>query len=495
MAEIELIDTTVRDGNQSLWGATGLTTAMMLEIAPVMDRVGFGAIDFTTSTHMAVAVRYQRENPWERIRLVRQAMPKTPLSFLTTGMRFISWEIADKEVMELAFNLLVRAGMRRFAIMDPMNDTTAMAAMGRLARKAGFETLVVGLTYTVSPIHDDAYYAARARALVAENLFDRVYIKDPGGLLTPERTRTLVPAITSAIGTVRLELHSHCTIGLAPFSYLVGAEIGVTSLHTAARPLALGTSQPPADRTIANLRDLGHRVDVDDAALLEMDTYFGALAQAEGLARGRAQEYDSSYFRHQMPGGMLGTMRRQLTEMNRLHLLPQVLEEVARVRAELGYPIMVTPLSQVVGTQAVMNILNGGRYEKVPDEVIRYVIGRFGKSAMPLDPDVEDRIRSSPRAKELAAEPGMPSLSELRRRIGRTIPEEEFLLRAVMPAEQVDAMLAAGPAKRGYNPALKPAMDLLRGVTARRDLSHASFNGKGVRIELNGAARSSVRGQ
>ena len=184
MAKIDLIDTSVRDGNQSLWGATGLDTGMMLEIAPVMDRVGFAAIDFTTSTHMAVAVRFQRENPWERIRLMRASMPQTPLSFLTTGMRFISWETASAELMQIAFIKLVEAGIRRFAIMDPMNDTAAMAAMARLARQAGVESIVAALTYTVSPIHDDAWFAARARELLKSGRYDRLYVKDPGGLLS-----------------------------------------------------------------------------------------------------------------------------------------------------------------------------------------------------------------------------------------------------------------------------------------------------------------------
>ena len=488
MASIELIDTTVRDGNQSLWGATGLTTAMMLEIAPVMDRVGFSAIDFTTSTHMAVAVRYQRENPWERIRLMHEAMPNTPLSFLTTGMRFISWEVANSEVMQLAFGLLTNSGIRRFAIMDPMNDTAAMSTMAALARKAGVETVVGALTYTVSPIHDDAYYVARAGELVGSGRFDRLYIKDPSGLLTPERARTLIPAIRRATASMGLELHSHCTIGLAPFSYLVGAESGINALHVAVKPLANGPSQPSAERTVANLRDLGHQIDIDDAALAEMSTYFGALADAEGLEQGRPQEYDTSYFRHQMPGGMLGTMRRQLAEIKRLHLLPQVLEEAERVRAELGYPIMVTPFSQIVGAQAVMNVVNGGRYEAVPDEVIRYVIGRFGKPAMKLEPNVEDRIRSGARAKELEAEAGMAPLSELKKRIGPHFSDEEFLLRATMPGDQVDAMLAAGPARRGYNPSLRPAIELLRGLASRRHLRHVIIETKDVRVECSASA-------
>lgn len=494
MARIDLVDTTVRDGNQSLWGATGLTTAMMLEIAPVMNRVGFSAIDFTTSTHMAVAVRFQRENPWERLRLMAEAAPDTPLSFLTTGMRFISWEVAGHDVMELAFTLLVRNGIRRFAIMDPMNDTAAMATVAGLARRAGAGTTVAALTYTVSPVHTDEYFAARAAELTASGCFDRLYIKDPGGLLTPERARTLVSAVAQAIGSLPLELHSHCTIALAPFSYLEGVDKGVTCVHVAATPVANGTSQPPAERTVANLRQLGHTVDVDDEALKEMSAYFAALADAEGLEQGQPQDYDASYFRHQMPGGMLGTLRRQLSEMKRLALLPQVLEEVGRVRAELGYPIMVTPFSQIVGTQAVMNIVGGERYANVPDEVIRYVIGRFGKPAMPLDGNVEDRIRASARAKELAAEPAMAPLPELRKKFGAHLADEEFLLRAVMPAEQVDAMLAAGPARRRYNPALRPAMSLLRGLLQKDQFNHVAVEAKGVKIELRrtGAGRAAT---
>lgn len=493
MSKIDLIDTTVRDGNQSLWGATGLTTAMMLGIAPAMNRVGYTAMDFTTSTHMAVAVRYQRENPWERIRLMAAAMPDTPLSFLTTGMRFISWETAGQDLMEFAFTLLVKAGIRRFAIMDPANDTPAMIGMAKLARRAGVETVVAALTYTVSPIHDDAHFAARAGELAVAADFDHLYIKDPGGLLTPERARTLVPAIRRALTREPLELHSHCTIGLAPFTYLAGAESGVGALHVAARAAANGTSQPHAGRVVSNLRNLGFEVDVDDEALAAVDTYFDQLVAAEGLQPGMPQEYDNSYFRHQMPGGMLGTMRRQLSEMKRLQLFPQVLDETERVRAELGYPIMVTPFSQIVGTQAVMNIVSGTRYSTIPDEVIRYVTGKFGKPAAPVDPNVEDRIRSSARAKDLDAEPGMPPVGELRKRFGAGLSDEEFLLRAVMPADQVDAMLAAGPAKLSYRAGSRPALELLRGLAKRSGASRVNVETKGVKIDLmaHGRAKTS----
>jgi oxaloacetate decarboxylase (Na+ extruding) subunit alpha len=482
---ISLVDTTLRDGNQSNWGATGLDTAMMIQVAPTMDRVGFSAIDFTTSTHMAVAVRFSRQDPWERLRLFKQAAPKTPLSFLTTGMRFISWETASHELMGYAFGLLARNGIERFAVMDPMNNVPAMVTMAELTRKAGGTSIVAALTFTLSPLHDDAHYADAARRLVVSGKFDGLYLKDPGGLVTPERAKTLLPAIKAAVDPFALEFHSHCTIGLGPFSYLEAAQSGATVLHTSSSAAANGTGQPAMSPVIRNLRDLGLAVDVDDDAVAEMDAYFTAMAEAEGLSHGTPGEFDRSYFRHQMPGGMMGTMKRQLAETNRLHLLPQVLEEVERVRADLGYPIMVTPFSQVVGAQALMNVLSGERYKNVPDEVTRYVLGRFGAPAMPLNPDVEDRITSSARARELGAEPQMASLADLRKKIGKHYSDEEFLLRAVMPAEQVDAMIAAGPAPLGYNPQASTIKKLIRELTKRKGLGRVKISKPGFQLELS----------
>ena len=483
---IDLVDTTVRDGNQSNWGATGLDTGMMLQIAPVMERVGFHAIDFLASTHMGVAVRFKKEDPWERLRLMRAACPTTPLQFLTTGMRFISWEVASDELMEFAFRLLVNNGIDRFAIMDPMNNVPAMLNMASLTRRAGGSRIVAALTFTLSPLHDDAHFAEAARALTATGRFDRLYLKDPGGLVTPERAKTLIPALKAVMGAVPLEFHSHTTIGLAPFSYLEAAPLGAATLHTSARGAANGTGQPWAGAVVSNLRDMGLSVDVDDAALAQMDAYFAALVQAEGLVDGQPGEFDRAYFRHQMPGGMMGTMKRQLAETKRLHLLPQVLEEVERVRADLGYPIMVTPFSQVVATQALLNVVGGERYGVVPDEVTRYVLGRFGAPAMPLNSKIEDRIRSSKRAKELEEEPHMASLDELRAKIGKGYSDEEFLLRAVMPADQVDAMKAAGPARRDYDPAHRPAMKLLRELAARKDIGSVKISRPGLTLELSG---------
>jgi oxaloacetate decarboxylase (Na+ extruding) subunit alpha len=490
MADVQLVETSLRDGNQCLWAALGVDTARTLTIAPVMDRVGFKAIDFTTSTHMGVAVRYKKEDPWERIRLMAAATPNTPLQFMSTGFRFISWETAHAEFMALAFRVLARNGIRRFCLADPMNDADSNIACARLVKQGGGEYVIAALVFTLSPVHDDAHYAAAARKLAACRDIDALYIKDPGGLLSPNRARTLIPAIKAVIGAKPLELHAHCTIGLAEHTYMDAPGYGVSALQCASGAAADGTSNPPAERVVANLRALGHSVRVDDEALKEVGSYFTRLAEAEGLPMGQPQAFDAAYLQHQLPGGMVGTMRRHLAESRLSHLEGAVIEELGRVREELGWPIVMTPFAQIVLTQAVMNVTNRERYRVIPDEAIRYAIGRFGKPNVPIDQNVMDRIESLPRTKELRAQAPMASLGELRQQLGEGWSDEEFLLRATMPAGQVDAMRAAGPAARHYNPTLKPVMSLIRQLAEHRDLSHVSVEKPGFRLEMRRHARA-----
>jgi oxaloacetate decarboxylase alpha subunit len=484
MATLRLVETSLRDGNQSLWAALGVDTARTLAIAPVLDRAGYKAIDFTTSTHMGVAVRYKQEDPWERIRLTAAAMPNTPLQFLSTGFRFISWETASPDFMALAYKTLVRNGMRRFALADPMNDVEGNLAGARMAKAGGADYVVAALVYTVSPIHDDAHYAQRARALAASPDVDALYIKDPGGLLTPTRARTLIAAVMAVIGGKPLELHAHCTIGLADLAYLEGADLGVETLQCASGAAGDGTSNPPVERVIANLKALGHSVDIDEEAALEAGRYFSALAEAEGLPVGRPQAFDAAYYQHQLPGGMVGTMRRHLGEQRASHLEGRVITEIGRVREELGWPIVMTPFAQMVLTQAVMNVTGAERYAVIPDEVVRYALGRFGRPNVPIAGHVMDRIMSSPRARELADQPDMAELADLRRRLGATLSDEDFLLRATMPGEQVDAMQAAGPAPRDYDPETRKAMAVLRNLLSKRNEGPVSLSRPGFNLEL-----------
>jgi oxaloacetate decarboxylase alpha subunit len=272
--------------------------------------------------------------------------------------------------------------------------------------------------------------------------------------------------------------------------YMNAADWGVSAVQCASGAASDGISNPPSERVVANLRELGHQVDVDDEALAEVGRYFTRLADAEGLPAGQPQAFDASYFRHQLPGGMVGTMRRHLAESRLSHLEGAVVEELDRVRQELGWPIVMTPFSQMLLTQAVMNVTGEERYAVVPDEVIRYVLGKFGKPNVAIAPEVMDRIDSLPRTRELRQETGMPPLPELRKRIGQDLCDEEFLLRATMPAAQVDAMKAAGPAPQSYNPNIVPVMSLIRQLAARRDITQISVEKAGFRLKLKTRART-----
>jgi len=469
MADIELIDVSCRDGNQSNWSATGLNTSQIVQIAPVMDRVGFRSLDFVSSTAMGVSVRTFRENPWSKNRLISALMPNTPLQLIGTGLRFISWETQDDDFMRLVYRRLVASGITRFAVLDPMLDFEAMRQSARIIREEGGTEIVAALTYTVSSVHDDACYARLAAEVAACPDMDRAYIKDPAGLLTPERARTLIPAIIGNLGGKPLELHSHCTIGLAPYTYMVAAGLGVSTLHVALGPLANGSSLPSAMRVVANLREHGHRVDINDHALKSATSYFTRLAEAEGLPVGQPQDYDAAFIRHQVAGGVMTTTRRQLEEIKLGQRFDDVMFEVDKVRAELGYPIMVTPFPQIVCTQALFNVIGKERYEQIPDQVIRYVLGLFGRPIAPIDPNVKDRILASPRAREIMAEPPAPSLAELRRKVGSHLSDDEFLLRATMPSDQVDAMLAAPQPSGRYNPELVGLIRMVKAAAQRGD--------------------------
>jgi oxaloacetate decarboxylase (Na+ extruding) subunit alpha len=468
---VDIVDTTMRDGNQSLWSATGLTTQDVLSIAPTVDRVGFHAADFTSSTHMAVSVRFHREDPWERIRLVGAAMPATPLSFITTGMRFISWAPADEDVMRLAFCCVVRNGIRRFQVADPSNDPQRLRRLAVMAKEEGVEEVVIGLTYSVSPVHTHDYYAERAAALADCAEMDRLYLKDPGGLLTPAAVRELAPHLLRAARGRTVELHSHCTIGLAPFVYMEGLRSGFEVLHTAVAPLARGTSNPAAETTTRNLEAEGfsHRLDLD--ALAAVSDHFRALAREKGLPVGVPQEFDATYYHHQLAGGMVSTTRRMLDELGRPELYDAVLDEVGRVRAEMGYPIIVTPVSQLVATQAARNVIDGERWSNVSDETVRYFLGHYGEPAAPVSPEVAERVLSRPRAEELRhLEP--LHLEGARERFGRRISDEELLLRLTMPGEQVDAMRASQPAERSApRPGRHPVVVLLHEVAKRKSIT------------------------
>ena len=362
-SEIKFIDTTLRDGNQSLWDATGLKTETILKLAPLVDQVGFKAVDFTSSIHMGVAVRYHKENPWEKIRLAAQAMPHTPLSFGTTGRRFIGFKRSPDSVMALVMERMAANGIRRVWLIDAAHEMTVINNNARMAKAAGIEDFVVALSYTISPVHTDDYYASKADEIAENPDVDTIYLKDQGGLLTPERVRTLIPAIQPNLHGKPFEIHSHCTTGLALQVYREAIRLGVDTVHTAIPPLADGTSQPSIFDVLKDLRSDGHQAHVRDETLQEISGILHDLARTESRSPGAPQSYDPSYYEHQVPGGMVSTLKRQLAEAGMTDRLGEVMIEIVQVRRDLGYPIMVTPLSQFVATQATMNVVSGEKLQ------------------------------------------------------------------------------------------------------------------------------------
>jgi len=279
-------------------------------------------------------------------------------------------------------------------VVDPSNEVPRLRRVAAMARQEGVEQVVLGLTYSVSEVHTHAYYAERAAALADCAEMDALYLKDPGGLLTPDAVRELAPHFVAAAGHRVAELHSHTTIGLAPIVYLEGARAGFQVLHTAVGPLARGTSNPAAETTVRDLVASGfsHRLDLD--ALGEMANHFRRLAIERDLPVGLPQEFDATYYHHQLAGGMVSTTRRMLEEQHRPELFDAVLDEVGRVRAEMGYPIIVTPVSQMVATQALRNVVDAERWSNVSVETIRYFLGHYGEPSAPVDPAIADRVLS-----------------------------------------------------------------------------------------------------
>ena len=462
---IGVVDTTLRDAHQCLW-ATRMTTAHMLPVADRMDNIGFERVDIAGTIQFDVCVRFLKENPWERIRRMREKLQKTPMSSFTRSKSLVSFDFVPDDIVELWVERLVANGCREIGTFDGLNDVDNMLVTIDAARRLGVRT-IGAVAYGLSPVHTDDVYVKTATDLVTRGKVDAIWIKDAGGLLTVDRIRTLVPALRKAIKDVPIELHSHCMTGVAPLVYLEGILAGADSVHTSIAPLANGAAQPATQSTVRNLRAMGYRVDVDDELIEEVGEHFRRVAAQEGKPLGEMQEYDAFHYEHQLPGGMLANFKVQLADLGMSNKFQEVLEECARVRKELGYPILITPFAQFVGTQAVMNVIHGERYRVVPDEVKKYALGYYGKLLAPVAPDVMDRIvaNGSPTI-PLQSSPLAPAVDQLRRKYSG-MSDDERVLHFMYAGNQVDLMLAEGPMKTGYE-FEAPLVRLVRELAARK---------------------------
>lgn len=427
MDEIKFVDTTLRDGQMSLW-ASGMKTEMILPVASQMDEVGFSAIELLATAFFKKCVCELRDDPWERIRLVAENITKTPLRMIT-GLRsgFQNW---SPSTWALLLERLAAHGIREVRLTDPCNNMSSLSQAISISRNAGIEA-IANIVFSVSPKHNDEYYAQKARE---GGLLDvrHLCLKDPGGLLTPERTRTLIPVLLQNSDGKLAEIHTHCTTGLGPLCVLEAIRLGIKVVDTAIPPLAYGSSLPSVFNVARNARVLGYRPMINEEPIHMVAEHLMSIAKQESLPIGAPVEYDVDYYAHQIPGGMISNLRHQLGQLGMEDKLAEVLKEASQVRIDFGYPIMVTPYSQIVGSLATMNVMTGERYRQVSDEVIRYALGFYGEEeANSIDPSVRDIILNRPRAKQLAGcKPPDFSIDDLRKRWGGPdISDDELLLR------------------------------------------------------------------
>jgi oxaloacetate decarboxylase (Na+ extruding) subunit alpha len=467
MSEVKFVDTTLRDGQASLW-AENMRTGMMLAVADRIDNAGFQAIELIASSHIKKCVRELREDPFERMRLIAKKITKTPLRAIGSE-RLSAFELTPDSVNELWFERMVANGIKQLRISNPSNDPSGWKKSVTRAKRNGLLT-ILNLIFSVSPKHTDEHYARKAREAAALRP-DFLCLKDPGGLLTPERTISLIKVMQREAPAFPLELHVHCTTGLGPLCALEAIKLGVELIDTSVPPLANASSNPSVFNVAQNSRALGYSPVIDEQALKSVDKDLTFFAKRENMPIGAPVEYDYSQYVHQVPGGMISNLHFQLKNLGLLHRLPEVLEECVQVREELGYPIMVTPLSQFVGSQAAINVIKGERYAQVTDQVIQYATGHWGKqAAAEVDPTIKARILDRSRAKEFAQwQPPQPTIEELRRKLGGpSLSDDELLMRYVVGDDDVEAMRAAGAPKQ-YHDTRNPLLTLLQDLTQRKD--------------------------
>jgi len=361
----------------------------MLPIAEKIDAVGYFSLEVWGGATFDVCLRYLGEDPWERLRLLKQHVRQTPLQMLLRGQSLVGYGHYPDDIVRAFVAKAVENGIDIIRIFDALNDIRNLEVPMQAAKEAGAH-VQAAVVYTLSPVHTTEHYLETALQL-AQMGADSICIKDMAGLLAPYRAYELVKLLKERL-SVPIHLHCHYIGGMAVGAYLKAAEAGVDIIDTAAVPLAFGASQPPVETVVRALKDTPYDTGLDIHLLFEIAQYFENLRRSLGYERGVTRIHDMRVFDHQVPGGMISNLVSQLEEQKALDRLQDVLDEIPRVRAELGYPPLVTPTSQIVGTQAVLNVLTGERYKFVPGEVRNYVQGLYGRPPAPIDPEVAAKI-------------------------------------------------------------------------------------------------------
>ena len=484
--KVYFVDTTLRDGQLSLW-ASNMRTGMMLPIAERLDRAGFEAIEIMSSAFYKKCVRDLQDDPWERIRLLAQRIRKTPLRSIRSRS-MLAFQLTAPAITDLWLERLAANGIEELRTSDPSNTPKYWREAVDAAKRVGLKT-ILNIIYSISPKHTDEYFIQRTREAAKLDV-ERICFKDPGGLLTPEATRRLVPLIQREANGKPVEFHTHCNTGLGALCCLEAIQLGITSINTAIPPLADGSSNPSLFNVAMNARALGYQTMVDEQIVKPVRDHFMMVARRENLPIGRPLAYDALHPLHQVPGGMISNFRFQLSNLAKLDQLPAVLEEVARVRAEFGYPIMVTPYSQFFGVQSAINVMVGARYQEVTDEVLLYALGYWGEEeAQSIDANLRDRLVGSARARELAAiEVPEIGLAEFRMKFAGNSDDDKLL--NFFAGESALAALKAAGAPKDYASTATPLVALIEQLSRRQDSKQVYIKREGFSLRM--ARRGSI---
>jgi len=380
--KLRITDTTLRDGHQSLW-ATRMRTKDIIDIIETIDSVGYYSLEVWGGATFDVCLRFLRENPWERLRLIKSKAKNTPLQMLLRGQNIVGYKNYPDDLVDRFVETAHLNGIDIFRIFDALNDSRNLESAIKSVKRHGAHAQGT-LSYTISPVHTTEKFVNDAKDQVAMGI-DSLCIKDMAGLLSPTMATSLVTALKNEIN-IPIQIHCHATSGMADSAYLDGVRAGAGAIDCAISIMAGFSSQPPVETIIALFKETEFKVDLDIEALRKINKYFAALAPQRAKGRGFEPIIDSEILIHQIPGGMISNFRSQLEQQGAIEKLPEALLEVSRVRKDLGYPPLVTPTSQIVGTQAVMNVITGERYKVVPQEVKNYVKGMYGRSPAPIDP-------------------------------------------------------------------------------------------------------------
>lgn len=391
MSKLKITETALRDGHQSLM-ATRLKTEEMIPILETMDKVGYHSMEVWGGATFDSCIRFLNEDPWERLRLIRKHVKNTKLQMLLRGQNLLGYRNYADDTVEKFIELSIKNGIDIIRVFDALNDVRNLEASMKAIKKYNGHCQCA-ISYTTSPVHTTEYYVELVKTM--ENMgADSICIKDMAGVLTPYNAYDLIKKLKEATD-LPLELHTHCTGGIAEMLYMKAVEAGIDIIDTAISPLSGGTSQPPTESLAIAFGEMERNPELNMEALLEVAEYFKPIRDkymAEGILDAKVLLTDPQTLKYQVPGGMLSNLLSQMKQQNAEDKYEDVLNEVPRVRKDLGYPPLVTPLSQMVGTQALFNVLTGERYKLVPKEIKDYVKGLYGKAPAQIDEEIKKKI-------------------------------------------------------------------------------------------------------